>query len=87
MLIIFIIETIIRTIIQPIIIIIQKILLFHQDMIGEKITPIHIRVFSSDYTHHPGEKNNSWKRVLKLSLSDFTNDVVVKLFKRWSMDS
>ena len=54
-----------------------KDFIFHQDMIGEKITPIHISVFSSDYRTTLGKKI-TLEAGLKLSLSDFTNDVAVK---------
>lgn len=53
-----------------------KDLLYHQDLKGEKTTPIHITVLSSDYTTPLGKKINL-ESGLKLSLSDFTNDVGV----------
>jgi len=54
----------------------SKDFLYHQDVTGKKITPIHISVFSSDYTASLGKKITLESGV-KLSLSDFVNDVSV----------
>ncbi len=54
----------------------SKDFLYHQDSKGEKITPIHISVLSTDYTTRLAKKI-TMEAGVKLSLSDFTNDVSV----------
>jgi hypothetical protein len=62
--------------------------LFHEDLRGGKITPIHFQVYSSDYTTPVG-KNITMEAGVKLSLSDFTNDVSVDYLHQgiWVPDS
>jgi hypothetical protein len=54
----------------------SKDFLFHQDVTGKKITPIHISVLSADYTTPLGKKI-TLESGAKLSMSDFINDVSV----------
>jgi hypothetical protein len=62
--------------------------LFHEDQRGGKTTPIHFQVYSSDYTTHIG-KNVSMEAGVKLSLSNFNNDVHVDYLRQgiWVPDS
>jgi outer membrane receptor protein involved in Fe transport len=62
--------------------------LFHEDVRGGKITPIHFQVYSSDYTTSLG-KNITMETGAKLSLSNFTNDVRIDYLHQgiWVPDS
>lgn len=54
--------------------------LYQEDSRGSKVTPIHFKVFSGDYTTPLG-KNLKMEAGAKFSLSDFTNDVSVDYLK------
>jgi hypothetical protein len=62
--------------------------LYHEDSRGRKITPIHFKVFSGDYTTPLG-KNGKMEAGAKVSLSNFNNDVSVDYLKgaMWIPDS
>ena len=62
--------------------------LYHEDVRGGKITPIHFQVYSSDYTTPIG-KNISMETGVKLSLSNFTNGVSVDYLRQgvWVPDT
>jgi hypothetical protein len=66
----------------------QKLFLYHEDSRSVKLTPIHFRVFSSDYTTSLG-KRIGVETGVKLSLSRFNNDVRVENLRQgtWIPDS
>lgn len=57
--------------------------LFRNDLKSGKVTPIHVKVFSGDYTTAIGTKT-TMEAGAKASLSKFTNDVSVQNFKQGS---
>ena len=65
-----------------------KELLFHQDLTSGKVTPIHFRVVSADYSTPLGKKM-TMETGAKLSLSDFNNDVQVNYLNQgiWIPDT
>jgi outer membrane receptor protein involved in Fe transport len=66
----------------------SKKFLFHEDLEGDKITPIHFWVFAADYTAPVGGKI-TMETGAKLSYSTFTNEVGVNQLKqgKWVQDT
>jgi outer membrane receptor protein involved in Fe transport len=58
-----------------------KEILFHEDLRSGKITPIHFQVYSADYTTPLGKKI-TMEAGVKMSLSDFTNEVNADYLKQ-----
>ena len=65
-----------------------KLLLYNDDIRSGKITPIHMLVFSSDYTT-PLNKKITMEAGAKLTLSKFTNDIGIDHLKQniWIADT
>ena len=59
----------------------QNKFLYHENLRGDKTTPIHFQVYSTDYKTPLGKKI-TLEAGLKLTLSDFTNEVSVDNFKQ-----